>query len=592
MKKRLLALILTGSVLLLLIVFPLILRLAGLNVWLLLIPALTLLFLTTAVRIGLWNSSGGLFDIILGQIEPSPHRLQPDICLTAGGEPAYKVTVHADLQKPMHVVSPRYLSFALDLSQVVGGKWWDPRAERFELGSGSVPAPVFNFDRSELDLLTRALAPAYLRIGGSESDKVYYDLRPNSGHLGKAQLLGLTRQDRPKAPAGYKSVLTRTQWDAANDFARRNGLDVIFTLSAGPSSRDRHGKWRGENATRLLSYSATHGYPVSVWELGNEMNAFWALYGLKGQVSVEQYHQDLTVARKLVNQYTPEARLAGQGSAFWPILGETLSLLFGYLPRTLKRSADLIDLVTWHYYPQQSRRGPMAVRRAHPSRLLDPKNLDEVAHWAEKIVAWRDQYAPGKPVWLGETGNAQFGGQPGLSDVYLSGLWWLDELGLMARHGQQVVVRQTLCGGDYGMIEEERIVPRPDYWNSLLWKSLMGERVYACEAVGENQPRLRVYAHATQGSEDHSLTIMAINLDPGREAQLCLPQFKDCRCRLYRITSPDLFGIIVLLNGQALTVKSNHLPDLNGLHLEGSPLPEVILPPLSYAFLVFDGVPL
>jgi heparanase 1 len=497
--------------------------------------------------------------------------------------------VHVDLEKPIHVVSPRYLSFSLDMSQVVGGKWWDPRAERIEPGSGSVPAPTFDFSRPELDLLVRALSPAYLRIAGSESDKVYYDLLADGGQPANAQPLGTVHHDWPAAPVGYESVLTRTQWDAANAFAQRNGLELVFTLNAGPSSRDQHGQWKEENAAQLLAYSAAHGYPLSVWELGNEMNIFWALYALKRRVSVEQYHQDLVAARKLVKRYTPEGRLAGQGSAFWPILGETL---FGYTPRYLKRSSDLLDLVTWHYYPQQSRRGPMAVRRAHPSRLPDPKNLDEASHWAEKMLAWRDRYAPGKPVWLGETGNAQFGGEPGLSDVYLSGLWWLDELGLMARHGQEAVVRQTLCGGDYGMIEEQRAMPRPDSWNSLLWKRLMGDNVYACQAAGENQSRLRVHAHARHGSQDRSLTILAINLNPAGKVQLCLPQFKHRHCRMYRVASPDLFATTVLLNGQVLTFKSSRLPDLVGLHREGSPFAEVSLSPLSYTFLVFDGLPL
>ena len=76
---------------------------------------------------------------------------------------------------------------------------------------------------------------------------------------------------------------------------------------------------------------------------------------------------------------------------------------------------------------------------------MDPVNLDEAGHWAGKVNGWRDRYAPGKAVWLGETGNAQYGGEPGLSDAYLGGLWWLDQLGLMARLGQEVVVRQS-CG--------------------------------------------------------------------------------------------------------------------------------------------------
>lgn len=591
MKKPSFLLATALAALLLLMLFPPGLWLAGQGGCWLLIPGLTLLLLAVAIRIGLWNASGGPIEILRGQIEPSPRLLKPDICLIGEWGPPHEAALHIDLSRPIHEISPRFLSFSLDMSQVVGGKWWDPRAEHVELGSGSVSAPLFNFDRPELDTLVQALAPAFLRLGGSESDKVYYDLPEADPLPPKPRQMESARQGRATAPAGYESVLTSAQWDAANRFAQRNGLEMIFTLNAGPSARDRQGNWRPQNAARLLAYSAAQGYPVSAWELGNEMNVFWALYGLKAHVPVSQYHQDLIAAQDLIKGIAPEACLAAQGSAFWPILGETLSLFFGYMPASLKRSGDLIDIVTWHYYPQQSRRGPAAVRRAHPSRLLRPKNLDEAAHWADMILAWRDQYAPHKPVWLGETGNAQFGGEPGLSDVYLSGLWWLDQLGLMAQHGQDLVVRQTLCGGDYGMIEEERLAPRPDYWNSLLWKRLMGERIYALETVAGHVPQLRSYAHASLAGENPRLTVLAINLDPRRSILLSLPQFHGRPFDLYQVTSPDLFSTTVLLNGQPMVPKSGRLPEIRGLHQQASPLPGVTLPPLSYAFLAFDSAP-
>ena len=107
------------------------------------------------------------------------------------------------------------------------------------------------------------------------------------------------------------------------------------------------------------------------------------------------------------------------------------------------------------------------------------------------MKALRDQYAPGKPVWIGETGGAQFGGEPGISDAYLGGLWWLDELGLAARSGVEVVVRQTLSGSNYGLIDDKTLVPRPDYWNSWLWKRLMGQEVFAFHLVTNPVRRLR-----------------------------------------------------------------------------------------------------
>lgn len=483
------------AILLLTVILPVGLWLSSGSVgWLLLVPVLLLLLVAIILILGLWGSRGGPPALLAGQREPRPRHLVRDIGLKVEeAVPSVAVQVSVDLDRPVAEISERYLSFSIDTSQVVGGKWWNPEADRIEFSSGTLHSPVFDFSRPKLDRLVKALAPAYLRLGGSEADKTYYDLRAT----GRA----------PIVPPGYESAMSRAQWDAAHAFAARNDLALVFCLNAGPATRDRGGCWQGDNAAELLAYTAQRDYPVAVWELGNELNILWAVHGLQTQMSPRQYADDLRQARRLLEEHTPAARLAGQGSAFWPVLGEPLGPFFGFLPEILRQAGDVVDLVAWHYYPQQSRRGPMASRRAHPARLLDPRNLDEAAHWAGKLNHWRDQYAPGKPVWLAETGNAQFGGEPGLSDVYISGLWWLDQLGLLARLGHEVVVRQTLTGMDYGLLDEQTLEPRPDYWNSLLWRRLMGAQVYDATVDGGGSDRIRVYAHAAPEGNASAVTV-------------------------------------------------------------------------------------
>jgi heparanase 1 len=438
-----------------------------------------------------------------------------------------------------------------------------------------VLAPVFNFNQPRLDTMVQGLAPAYLRIGGSEADKIYYAMQDTSSV-------------QPNAPPGYKSVMTAKQWDEINAFASRNGLQLVFTLNTGPASRKADGSWDGTNAAELLKYTADHGYKVSLWELGNELNIFWFVHGLKAQVSPQQYDKDLVAARALVKQYMPSSKFAGQGSAFWPLLGEPLNLFYGYMPQYLQRSNDKMDIVSWHYYPQQSRRGPIAVRRAYPSRLLDPKNLDEVKHWADQIKKWRDSYAPGKPIWLGETGNAQFGGEPGLSDVYLGGLWWMDQLGLLARSGHDTVVRQSLTGMNYGMIDDTDLAARPDYWNSLLWKRLMGTRAYDVKVSGDPSGKLRAYAHSGAGDEPGSLTVLLINIDPQHNAAVSFPGIRSVSSQTYQITTPDIFGKEVLLNGSKITfTPEGSLPMIEGRQQTESGVPNITLTPLSYSFIKF-----
>jgi heparanase 1 len=542
----------------------------------LILALVILLFLIVAiVVIGLWRSSGNIVDFINGQRRLQPTELQSDIPLTGSpDEAAYEVIVTVNQNDTIATLSDEYLSFAIDTSQVVGGKWWNPEAAAAEMGSGSTHVPVLDFNQPQLNLLASALAPTYLRIGGSEADKTFYDMD----------------SDAPVAetiPPGYESVMTRPQWDAVNAFAQRNDLGLVFTLNAGPSARDANGRWLPQNAESLLAYSAEQGYDVDLWELGNELNIYWFVHGLDTMVSVEQYHEDLQTARALVTDYFPEAQFAGQGGAFWPLFGEPLNFFFGFTPAYLAQSGDLTDIVSWHYYPQQGRRGPIASRRANPSRLLDPSNLDEAGYWAAQMAAWRDEYAPGKPIWLGETGNAQFGGEPGLSDVYLGGLWWLDQLGLLATLGQDVVVRQTLIGSDYGMIDAETLAPRPDYWNSLLWKQLMGNEVYAVDLSGETADKLRAYA---QTHPDGGTTLLLINLNHDRETAISLPQFANQPYELYSLTTPDIFSTNLLLNGEPLTLTPDgSLPTLNGEFISSNGTPQIQLNPLSYNFVVFPG---
>lgn len=522
----------------------------------------TTLVVAGLVVIGLWGSRGHLPAFIDGQLDPGPALTDVDVSAHPPAE-VVRVTVSVDSSTVTRFVDNRYLSFAIDTSAVVGGKWWDPKAERTELGSGTVKAPIFDFDRPRLDALTRALAPAYLRIGGSEADKVYYDLS--------------RADDGAPPPPGYESVLTRAQWDAVNAFARRNRLSLVMTLNAGPSARDPDRRWIPTNAEALIRYTASKGYRVALWELGNELNLFWFVHGLSAQLPAALYADDLGHLRAIVARLDPDAGVSGQAAAFWPILGEPLGLLFGFQVQFAEQSGPDTDTFGWHYYPQQSRRGPIASRRATPGRLLDPDNLDEVAHWAEHNARLRDENSPGRPLWLSETGNAQFGGEPGLSDRYLASLWWLDQLGLLAVHHHDVVVRQTLSGSNYQLITDDTLEPLPDYWASLLWKRLMGPGVFITTVSGSE--KVRVYAHQTPSRA--TMTILLINLDHQRGAQIDGLELDGAE--LYAATSTNLFGTNVRLNGETLEMVDDvTLPDLSP-----APAPSpLVVHPLSYSFVV------
>lgn len=429
-------------------------------------------------------------------------------------------------------VDPRFLSVALDASQLAGGHFWSEDG-RVELLVGTTRQAPFDFSRPGLGARARLLAPAYLRVGGTEADVVFYDMAP-------------APSERP-LPPGYTLRLGRGQWDALQHFAAAAGLDMMFTANAGAGPRDEHGDWQADNLRDLLRYSAAQGHPLPVWELGNEVNAFWLTHGIRAHVGGARYAGDFSRFRSAVHGFYPEARLAGAAAFAWPVMGESPPRL---VEPFLRHSPVPPDILTWHYYPQQSRRCWSATRRASPTRMLEPAYLDEFSDLSRHFLELAEARSPRVEVWLGETGGAQCGGEPGVSDRYASSLWWLDQLGQAAASGQPVVVRQTLVGSDYGLLDPQTLAPRPDYWASLLWKQLMGTEVLAVQPVPGN-PHLRVYAHCHADGSGR-VALLAVNLAQARSLKLRLADIGLAGGEWYGVTAADLQASTVRLNGHRL----------------------------------------
>lgn len=94
----------------------------------------------------------------------------------------------------------------------------------------------------------------------------------------------------------------------------------------------------------------------------------------------------------------------------------------------------------------------------------------------------------------------------------------------MARMKHSVVVRQTLTGSYDGMLEDDSLEPRPDYWNSVLWKMVMVSWVYVVAIETAHAGTLLLYAHASTWDASAGFSMLAINLDQQSDALLELPQ--------------------------------------------------------------------
>lgn len=412
----------------------------------------------------------------------------------------------------------------------------------------------------------RPLAPAMLRIGGTEADRVGYRIKKRWA----ATLV-----------ASHEFLLHKGLWKSVNLFARKAGFDILFVIGAGPGNRDEKGAWSSENARKLIAHAAKKGLPITAWELGNEVNGYPFVHGLRNRVSGSRYAKDFAVFSRLVRELDPGARAVGPGSSVWPVIGEPNPIL-----PTLAKSGALspTDVLSWHYYPQQSSRGRLADRRATEGRLLAPRRLDSVAKRARALLSLSD----GREIWMTETGHALYGGEPGLSDTYCSSLWWLDQLGLLACEGTSRVFRQSLAGADYGLLDQSSFEPRPDYYATFLWKRLMGSEVFQAPRVDGPDKRLRAYRHSSAMAGD-SNSLLLINL---RDRPALV--FFEGRPRRRFVISPEsgLLSRRILLNGVPVeedlifawakkrTIRKYRVDEMGESCVE--------LPSYSYAFIMLD----
>jgi heparanase 1 len=406
-------------------------------------------------------------------------------------------------------------------------------------------------------------------VGGTEADRIRYGFR----HDGEGS-------DHPQTDA---FVLKGKLWGQLNRWAADCGFSLLFTVSAGPESRDPEGRWDPSDAERLVRNTVRKGYSVAGWEFGNEVNAYPFLYGWNRAVSNRRYLQEFAVFADLIRRWAPGTRVVGPASAIWPLVGEPNPLLpaLGRSP-----AAAFLDALSFHYYPQQSRRGRVAVRRARETNLLNARALDGALRWIRYAQRSLSR-GPGAraPVWITETGHALYGGEPGVSDTWLSTPWWLDQLGLLAQAGVEAVFRQSLVGGDYGLLDRETLAPRPDYWASLLWKKTMGPLVFPAPQIEGPDRRLRAWHH---GRPDGTSCLLLINLHTKRSVRAHITGSNLGTQILEPEVPPGAEGLAsktAVLNGVVLDPETGRETVL--APPAGRPGP-VVLPPLGCAFVEWE----
>jgi len=507
--------------------------------------------------------------------------LASTISLSAPHARAQQNTLTPNTMPALGTVDERYQSYNIEMLEVTGGRFWAPYKAQTNAATdtpqttpGGMPANLYRY-RAPIDLsnpklrrLAAALAPAYMRVSGTWANSTYFQ-----------------DSDDPAPttpPVGFNGVLTRAQWHSVIDFSHAVDAKLVTSFAISSGVRDTNGVWTPIEAHKLFNYTRSLGGSIAAAEMFNEPT-FASMGGAPKGYDAAAYGRDFRAFHAFVQKANPEMKILGPGG-----VGEAGSLgpITGM---NLIKSEDILstegpglDIFSYHFYGGVSQRcarmgaGAMGIT---PEAALSEDWLMRTNRDEEFYSALRDRFAPGKPLWLTETGETACGGDPWASD-FIDTFRYLNQLGTLAKRGVQVVMHNTLNASDYALIDESTLNPRPNYWAAVLWRRLMGTTVL--NAGESHTPGLYLYADCLR-DKPGGVAILAINADKTGAHEVDLP----AKSMRYSLTSNDLMSPTVQLNGVALDLTPDG--DLPAIHGAAQPAGRISLAPVSITFLEVSG---
>ncbi|KAK8463405.1 hypothetical protein SEVIR_1G360800v4 [Setaria viridis] len=225
-------------------------------------------------------------------------------------------------------------------------------------------------------------------------------------------------------------------------------------------------------------------------------------------------------------------------------------------------------------------------------KILNPSYLDGEASTFSNLQGILKSAGTSTVAWVGEAGGAYNSGHHLVTDAFVFSFWYLDQLGMSSKYDTKSYCRQTLVGGNYGLLNKTTFEPNPDYYSALLWHRLMGTKVLSTTFNGTN--KIRTYAHCARNSE--GITLLLINLSgnntnhiyvasEGARTQSArkenrrfghipgLGEAAELTREEYHLTPKDgnLQSQQVLLNGNVLATDANgDIPKLEPVQVEGT----------------------
>jgi heparanase len=457
-------------------------------------------------------------------------------------------------------VDERFVSYNVEMAEVTGGNFWKPYRNGSSAAaeatqppqSASTPAgmnpnmyqyrPPIDLANPQLRKLASALGPAYVRVSGTWANTVYF-----------------ADSDSPpvKAPAGFSGVLTRQEWKGVIDFAHAVNGKLVTSFATSVGTRDEQGTWTPREASDWLAFTKSVGGQIAAAEFMNEPT-YAAMGGAPKRYNAADYARDIAVFGPWLKKNSGDTIFLGPGS-----VGEgPFAISMGGMLRSedlLKATGRVYDGFSYHLYAAASERCASMGEKSQTTAadVLSEEWLSRPEKINEYYASLRGHFEPGKPLWITETADAACGGNPWAS-TFLDTFRYLIEHASLARRGVKVIMHNTLAASDYGLIDQNTLEPRPNYWATLLWRKLMGTTVLDPQiSVARNT---YVYAQCREGRRG-AVMLLVINADRQRSFDVNVPMASE----RYTLTAKQREGSTVELNEKPLRLTSSgDIPQFRG----------------------------
>ncbi|XP_031843098.2 uncharacterized protein LOC116431589 isoform X1 [Nomia melanderi] len=392
-----------------------------------------------------------------------------------------------------------------------------------------------SFERSVR--LANALRPAYVRLGGPHGTFS----RSSDGDL-------------PDNGLDKNYALSESDLVIAYQWAEKAGLDVVACISAESTAREH------ENAEEVVSFSDHMGFNAS-WQLGyefqNGINTS-ATYLAKQLVALKQtldafprYSSSLIIGPDIVDYKTKKQRQ--------------------YLQEYFNIAAPALSAITWH--PQFDN-----ISSDNKGVLIQPDDLDKDKKDLYKVIG---RFVGNRPLWIAESKPEEY------KNLYLGALILARRLGNAARSNVDVILRQPV----------DLTRPSPDYWVTLLHKTLVGRRVFGATMQTDEKNHVYLYCQCTKASDRYkqgSITIFGVNINP-ENMEIKLEGTPMTTVHEYLLspgfdTTNRMFAESILLNNETLTLLNDSLPEIKPVILNDTEGLGINFPSASIGFWVLPDL--